>query len=126
MTFMKFLAAAGLVAGNNWLCRVGSSSFPPSAGGESQTATGTSSQGGLGEHVQTRSKACGGEKGILCRMAHFQGMLQHTCMQSQRLYCSSTENPAVKYIQEQHGQKMKEFDLFVQSSPHLLCLCKWF
>lgn len=76
MTFMKFLAAAGLVAGNNWLCRVGSSSsFPPGAGSESETATGTSSHGGLGAHVQTKSKACGGEKGISCQMAHFQGML---------------------------------------------------
>lgn len=72
MTFTKFLAAAGLMTGNNWLCRVGSSSsFPANAGGESDTATGTSRQGNLGEYVQTKSKACGRGKGILCKIAHF-------------------------------------------------------
>lgn len=71
MTFTKFLAAAGLRAGNNWLCRVGSSSFPPSAGTESGTATGTSSQGGLLEHVQTQSKACRGGKLFYVRWSTF-------------------------------------------------------
>lgn len=98
MTLMKFLAAAGLMAGNNWLCRVGSSNFPPSASRESETATGTSSQGSLVEHVQTKSKACGWGEVILYKMIHFQGMLhsQYTHMKCQSLYCSSTESRAVK------------------------------
>lgn len=96
MTFMKFLAAAGLMAGNNCLCRVGSSSFPPSAGRESKTATGTSSQGSVVEHVQTKLKARGRGKVFLCKTVHFEGMVhsQLSCIQCQSLCCSSTESRA--------------------------------
>ncbi|OPJ72249.1 hypothetical protein AV530_018710 [Patagioenas fasciata monilis] len=42
---------------SNWLCRLGSSSFPSSASRESKLVTGTSSQENLVQRVQTELKA---------------------------------------------------------------------